>query len=181
MCVCVCVCVTQSRPTPGEPIDFSRPGSSDAGRQGVAAVAQSSSHLSASENTCRSVKMHVLVQEEQWASVPAFLMSSWATPNPTSCLHKESGLFNKIFFCPMAYTSKQELTSKCPQCSGAKSCLTLSDHMDYSTPGFPVLHHLQELTQTHVHGVSDVIPLSHPLFAPSPPAFNLSQDQGLFQ
>ena len=53
--------------------------------------------------------------------------------------------------------------------------------MDYSTPGFPVLHHLQELTQTHVHGVSDVIPLSHPLFAPSPPAFNLSQDQGLFQ
>ena len=177
----MCVCVTQSRPTPGEPIDFSRPGSSDAGRQGVAAVAQSSSHLSASENTCRSVKMHVLVQEEQWASVPAFLMSSWATPNPTSCLHKESGLFNKIFFCPMAYTSKQELTSKCPQCSGAKSCLTLSDHMDYSTPGFPVLHHLQELTQTHVHGVSDVIPLSHPLFAPSPPAFNLSQDQGLFQ
>ena len=35
------------------------------------------------------------------------------------------------------------------------SCLTLCDPMDCSTPGFPVLHHLLELAQTHVHGVSD--------------------------
>ena len=27
-------------------------------------------------------------------------------------------------------------------CSVAKSCLTLCDPMDYSTPGFPVLHYL---------------------------------------
>ena len=32
-----------------------------------------------------------------------------------------------------------------------KSCLTLCDPMDCSTPGFPVLHHLQEFAQTHVH------------------------------
>ena len=53
--------------------------------------------------------------------------------------------------------------------------------MDCSTPGFPVLHHLLELSQTHVHRVSDAIQPSHPLLSPSPPAFNLSQHQGLFQ
>ena len=36
------------------------------------------------------------------------------------------------------------------------------------------------VTQTHVHQVSDAIQPSHPL-SPSPPAFNLSQHQGLFQ
>ena len=33
----------------------------------------------------------------------------------------------------------------------------------------------------HVHWVSDAIPPSHPLSSPSPPAFNLSQHQDLFQ
>ena len=33
----------------------------------------------------------------------------------------------------------------------------LATPMDCSTPGFPVLHHLQEFAQTHVHGVSDAI------------------------
>ena len=65
--------------------------------------------------------------------------------------------------------------------SVAQSCLTLCDPMDDSTPGFPVHHQLQELTQTHVHRVSDAIQLSHPLSSPSSPAFNLSQHQGLFQ
>ena len=50
-----------------------------------------------------------------------------------------------------------------------------------STPGFPVHHHLLELAQTHVHGVSDAIQAFHLLSPPSPPAFNLSQHQGLFQ
>ena len=53
--------------------------------------------------------------------------------------------------------------------------------MDCSTPGFPVLHRLLELAQTHVHRVSDVIQTSHPLSSPSPPAFSLSKHQGLFQ
>ena len=35
--------------------------------------------------------------------------------------------------------------------------------------------------QTHVHQVNDAIQPSHPLSSPSPPAFNLSQHQGLFQ
>ena len=37
-----------------------------------------------------------------------------------------------------------------------------------------------ELAQTHVHWVSDAIQPSHPLSSPSPPAFNLSQHQGLY-
>ena len=53
--------------------------------------------------------------------------------------------------------------------------------MDCSTPGFPVHHHLLELTQTHVHWISDAIQPSHPVSSPSPPTFNLSQHQGLFK
>ena len=60
-------------------------------------------------------------------------------------------------------------------------CLTLSDPTHCSTPGFPVLHPLPELAQTHVHQVSDAIQPSHPLSSPSPPAFNLSQHQSLFE
>ena len=51
--------------------------------------------------------------------------------------------------------------------------------MDCSTPGFPVHHQLLEITQTHVHQVSDAIQLAHPLSSPSPLAFNLSQHQSL--
>ena len=53
--------------------------------------------------------------------------------------------------------------------------------MDCSTPGFPILQHLPGFAQAPVHWVSDAIQLSHPLSPPSPPAFNLSQHQGLFQ
>ena len=62
--------------------------------------------------------------------------------------------------------------------SVAQSCLTLCDPMDYTTPGFPVLHHLPELAQTHVRRVGDAIQPSHPLSSPSLPAFNLSQKSG---
>ena len=65
-------------------------------------------------------------------------------------------------------------------CLVAKLCPTICNPMDCSMPGFPVLHCLLELVQTHVHWVSDAIQLSHPLSSPSP-AFNLSQHQGLFQ
>ena len=41
-------------------------------------------------------------------------------------------------------------------------CPTLCDPMDCSTPGFPVLHHLLEYAQTHVHWVGDDIQPSHP-------------------
>ena len=64
--------------------------------------------------------------------------------------------------------------------SVAQSCPTLCNPMDCSTPGFPVHHQLPELTETHVHRVSNAIKPSQLLSSPSP-TFNLSQHQGLFQ
>ena len=58
-------------------------------------------------------------------------------------------------------------------------CPTLCDPMNCSTPGLPVHHQLPELTQTHVHRVSDAIQPSHPLSSLSPPAPNPSQHQSL--
>ena len=65
--------------------------------------------------------------------------------------------------------------------SVAQSCLTLCDPMDCSMPGLPVHHQFPEFTQTYLHWVGDAIQPSHPLSSPSPPAFDLSQHQGLFQ
>ena len=65
--------------------------------------------------------------------------------------------------------------------SVAQSCPTLCNPMDCSTPGFPVHHQFLKLAQTHIHQVVDAIQPSHPLSSPSPPAFNLSQIQGLFK
>ena len=50
--------------------------------------------------------------------------------------------------------------------SVAQLCPALCNHMDCSTPGFPVHHKLPESAQTHVHWVSDAIQPSHPLWAP---------------
>ena len=65
-------------------------------------------------------------------------------------------------------------------CSVTQSCLTLCDP-NCSMPGFPVLHHLLEFSQTHICWVSDAIQPSHPLPPPSPPALNFSLHEGLFQ
>ena len=43
------------------------------------------------------------------------------------------------------------------------------------------LSKLLEHAQTHVHRVDNAIQPPHPLLSPSPPTFNLSQHQGLFQ
>ena len=60
-------------------------------------------------------------------------------------------------------------------CSVSKSCSTLCDPVNCSTPGFPVLHYLPQFIHTHVHWISDAIQPSHPLLPPSLPALNLSQ------
>ena len=65
-------------------------------------------------------------------------------------------------------------------CSVIKSCPTLYDPMDCSTPGFPVLQYLPEFAQTHVHWIGDAIQPSHSLLHPSPSALNLSQHRGIF-
>ena len=92
-----------------------------------------------------------------------------ATQKLTSCL--TAGTCNILWFysCPVQFSSI------------AQSCPTLCNTMNRSTPGLPVHHQLPELTQTHVYWVSDTIQPFHPLSSPSPPAFNLSQYQGLFK
>ena len=71
--------------------------------------------------------------------------------------------------CKLPYSPVQSL-----------SCVWLCDPMDCSTPRLPVHHQLPELTQTHVHRVGYAIQPSHLLSSLSPPAFNLSQHQGLY-
>ena len=63
----------------------------------------------------------------------------------------------------------------------AKLCWILCDPMNCSMPGFPVLHHLPEFVQSHVHWVNDAIQPFHPLPPPSSLALNLSQHLGLSQ
>ena len=114
-------------------------------------------------------------------------------------VYKEHGSHLKLYngrgmHLPLPLALKQDLGSS-PYSKGlliyipgliqfssvSQSCLTLWNSTDCSTPGFPVHHHLLEIAQTHVHRLGDVIQPSYPLSSPSPPAFNLSQHQGLFQ
>ena len=61
--------------------------------------------------------------------------------------------------------------------SVTKSCSILCILMDYSMPGFPVLHCLLEFAQTNVHWVGEATQWFHPLLNPFLPALNLSQYQ----
>ena len=100
-------------------------------------------------------------------------------------------LFNMLSRLGHSFSSKEEVSSNfmasvtiCSDfqfSSVTHSCPTLCYPMNRSTPGLPVHCRLLEFTQTHVLLVSDAIQPSHPLSSPSPPAFNLSQQQGLFQ
>ena len=95
-------------------------------------------------------------------------------------LEKEMATHSRIPAWRIPWTEEPGGLSPCC-CPVAQSCPTLCDPMDCSTPGFPVHRKLPELTQTHVHQVSDAIQPSHPLSSTSPLAFSLSQHQGLLQ
>ena len=63
--------------------------------------------------------------------------------------------------------------------SVAQSCLTLQAHG--LQHGNQFITNSGSLLRPHVQWVSDAIQPSHPLSSPSPPAFNISQHQGLFK
>ena len=65
--------------------------------------------------------------------------------------------------------------------SAGQSCRLFATPWTAACQASLVHHQLPELPQTHVHLVDDAIQPSHPLSFPSPPTFNLSQHQGLFQ
>ena len=75
----------------------------------------------------------------------AFPLSLWECSPQTAC--SSSGF---LLTLPKTIPLPQVQFS-----SVAQSCPTFCDPMDCSTPGFPVHHQLPELTQTHVHWVSD--------------------------
>ena len=81
----------------------------------------------------------------------------------------------------MCHLRRNSLLSRAFVVVQSLSCVTLCDPIDSRKIGFPVLHYLLELTQTHIHWVSDAIQPSYPLSHPSAFAFSLSQHQGLFQ
>ena len=78
-----------------------------------------------------------------------------------------------------------QITKTVPTAAAAakslQSCPTLCNPMNCSTPGLPVHHQLLEITQTHVHRVSDAIQPSHPLSSHFPPAPSSSQHQSVFR
>ena len=61
----------------------------------------------------------------------------------------------------------------------AKSCPTFCDLMNFSAPGFPVLHHFPEFAQTHVHWVGDAIQSSHVLLSIFPSIRVFSSESAL--
>ena len=70
--------------------------------------------------------------------------------------------------------------------SVTQSCPTLCHPMDCSMPGFPVHHQLLELTQSHVHRVSDAIyhlVLCCPLLLPSSifPSIRVFSSESVFR
>ena len=80
----------------------------------------------------------------------------------------------------LCYIESEFLVEICC-CSVTKSCLTLFDATDRSTPGSSILHCLLEFAKIRVHWTGDAIPPSHPLSSPCLPAFNLPQHQDLSQ
>ena len=96
----------------------------------------------------------------------------WSLPLPPALLPTSLFLCPWVCFC---LAMVHQLSSVGPVMSDSLWPLGCS------TPGLPVHHQLPELAQTHVHWVGDAIQPSHPVSPPSPPAFNLSQRQGLFQ
>ena len=97
------------------------------------------------------------------------------------CLgHKEWALINEIKVFKKSPETASLPNSLCVcmcvcVCSVTKSCLTLCDPMDWSMPGFPVLHCFLEFAQIHVHWVGDARQPPRPLSSPSPSAFSNSQ------
>ena len=86
----------------------------------------------------------------------------------------------KNFYCGFCWKEQARLFQEEQVLDWPVVLQLLSDVQFFMTPwtaapGFPVLHYLLELAQTHVHRVIDAIQPAHPLSSPSPSALNLSQ------
>ena len=84
-----------------------------------------------------------------FASPPAALVG--APPDESFSTGPPRNSVNCIYFYSERKVTVTEKIKLTLCCSVVQSCLTLCDPVDCSTPGFPVLHHLLGLAQTHVH------------------------------
>ena len=137
-------------------------------------------HLTCLLRNCMWVKkQHLELDMEQWTGSKLgkeYYNAVYCHPDDLTSMQSIS--------CEMLGLMKHKLESRCSSVqfsSVTQSCSALCNPIDCSTPGFPVHHQLLELAQIHIHWVGDAIQPSYPLSSLSPPAFNLSQNQGLSQ
>ena len=113
--------------------------------------------------------------KKQWSWAPDWpnknIQYSW---NPEGINHK------LLLFCCCCLHSHVFHCERSAQFGSSVMSNILWPPMDCSMAGFLVHHQLPEFAQTYVHQVSGAIQPPHPLSCPSPPAFSLSQHQGLF-
>ena len=128
-----------------------------------------------------------LFSSVQSLSCVQLFVTPWTAARQASLSNTNSQSLLKLMFIMLVMSEMTRLAvwktqySPVQFSSVAQSCLTLCNPMDCSTPGLPVHHQLLEPTQIHVHCIRNAIQPSYPLSSPSPPTFNLSQHQGLFQ
>ena len=115
-------------------------------------------------------------KESFWAGAVLSLAAALFCDELGGARRKERSLFPRMFQqCPVDHQCLPSVQLLSHVWLFATPCTACS------TPGFPVLHQLPDLAETQVHQVSDAIQPSHCLSFHSPPAFSLSQHQGLFQ
>ena len=115
-----------------------------------------------------ATRASILSWRSPWTEEPGGLQSTgWQESDTTEQLNHHHHLMENF--------------KKAVCCSVAQSCPAPCGPTDFSTTSFTVLRCLPEFAQIHVHQVVDAIKPSHSLLSPSPPAFNLSQHQGLFK
>ena len=105
----------------------------------------------------------------QGKAITAFLRGEWLLP-----LLLPDISYWLFFFFPACFPTKLPVQFSSVQ---SLSRVQLCDSMDFSTPGFPVHHQLKLMSIESVMPSNNLILCS----SPSPPTFNLSQHQGLFQ
>ena len=111
------------------------------------------------------------------STFPVSRNKTGTSPDVHSCIqHCLAGLASAIQQCREIKAFKLEREFVVVPSLSPTPC----DPMDCSTPDSPVLHYLLELARTHVHWVGHAVQPSCPLSSPFPPAFHLSQHQGLF-
>ena len=121
------------------------------------------SKITADGDCSHEIKIHIFFGSKVMTNLDSILKSRDITLPTKVRLVKAMVFLVAMYGC-------ESWTIKKAESEVTQSCWTLCEPMDYSTPGFLVLHHLPEHAQIHVHLVSDAIYLilCHPhLLLPS--------------